>query len=198
MERVGAVSALSQAVFASLFQPMLRMAYRRRVEEICDEHALDRSPIPEEFVTHVSSVNDDAAHEKISSIHPDVVIVNGTRILSRKTLSMAGSPFINTHAGVTPRYRGAHGGYWALYHGDRGRCGVTVHLIDPGIDTGGVISQALINPSRSDGFPTYPYLQLAAALPLLGDAVQNALEGRVETRPTDGESAHWYHPTVGH
>ena len=74
---------------------------------------------------------------------------------------------------------------------------MTVHLIDPGIDTGRVISQALINPSKSDGFPTYPYLQLAAALPLLGEAVENALEGRMEARTVADESNLWYHPTVG-
>lgn len=196
-ERVGVGVALSQAVFISLFQPALRMIYRRRIDEICEEHALDRSPIPGEFVTHVSSVNDEAARRKIASLDPEVVVVNGTRIISRQTLSVIDSPFINTHAGITPRYRGVHGGYWALYHGDRDRCGVTVHLIDPGIDTGRVISQALINPSKSDGFPTYPYLQLAAALPLLGEAVENALEGRMEARTVADESNLWYHPTVG-
>ena len=195
--RVGVRAAISQVAFIALFQPTLGVIYKRRIDEICEKYGLKRSSIPEESVTYVPSVNDDVTHQKISSIQPTVVVVNGTRIISRQTLSVTNCSFINTHAGITPRYRGVHGGYWALHEGDRGRCGVTVHLIDPGIDTGLVISQALIDPTDSDGFPTYPYLQVAAALPLLGAAVEDALEGRVKANPVVDESRLWYHPTVG-
>ena len=109
-------------------------------------------------------------------------------------LSSTHAPFINTHAGITPKYRGTHGGYWALYNSDPGRCGVTVHLVDAGIDTGDIVDQAPIKPIREDSFVTYPYLQLAAALPLLVKAVQGALAGALPSRLATGESAVWYHP----
>ena len=196
-KRVGVRAAISQAAFVSMFQPTLRFVYRHRIEELCETHSLDRSPLPKEYVSRVVSINDDIAREKIRSIAPDVVIVNGTRIISQQTLSVINSTFINTHAGITPRYRGVHGGYWALFSGDLARCGVTVHVIDSGIDTGQVISQALINPSERDGFSTYPFLQLIAALPLLEAAVKDALEGRLKTDQILDDSKLWYHPTIG-
>ena len=107
-----------------------------------------------------------------------VVVVNGTRIIARRVLEASDAVFINTHCGITPEYRGVHGGYWALYRSDPENCGVTVHLVDPGIDTGGILAQQRIEPGPHDNFVTYPYLQLAAGLPLLVEAVGSALEGR--------------------
>src|SRR5438093_9923670 len=46
------------------------------------------------------------------------VVVNGTRIISEAVLTASDAVFINMHAGITPKYRGVHGGYWALYNGD--------------------------------------------------------------------------------
>ena len=50
-------------------------------------------------------------------------------------------PVLNYHAGITPKYRGMNGGYWALATGDAGNFGATVHLVDAGVDTGGVLHQ---------------------------------------------------------
>ena len=46
------------------------------------------------------------------------MILNGTRIVSKKVISSIGCLFINTHCGITPKYRGVHGGYWAIYNND--------------------------------------------------------------------------------
>ena len=61
-------------------------------------------------------------------------MVNGTRIISSRVLDSIGCPIINTHAGITPRYRGVHGGYWALAEGHPEEVGTTVHLVDKGIE----------------------------------------------------------------
>ena len=102
------------------------------------------------------------------------------------------------HAGITPRYRGVHGGYWALASGDAAHCGVTVHLVDAGIDTGGILAQALIRPTPVDSFVTYPLLQLAAGLPLLVDAARAGLAGTLRPLPADAASPSrlWSHPTL--
>ncbi len=71
-----------------------------------------------------------------------MVLVVGTRIISRKVLVAVAAPFINYHDGITPKYRGIHGGYWASAQSDLANFGVTVHLVDPGIDTGEVLYQA--------------------------------------------------------
>jgi folate-dependent phosphoribosylglycinamide formyltransferase PurN len=72
----------------------------------------------------------------LKAINPDLVIVNGTRIISKKVLSSINSKFVNIHVGITPKYRGVHGTYWALVNNDVENSGVTVHFVDEGIDTG--------------------------------------------------------------
>jgi methionyl-tRNA formyltransferase len=105
--------------------------------------------------------------------------------------------FINIHAGITPKYRGVHGAYWALLSDDPEKCGVTVHLVDPGIDTGSIIAQKTITVTRKDNFVTYPLLQLAAGIPMLQAAVADCLGGDLDLKPASGSSRLWYHPTMG-
>lgn len=69
-----------------------------------------------------------------------------------------------------------HGGYWALAQREPQLCGVTVHFVDPGIDTGGVIGQALIHATSTDNFCSYPWLQLCLGLPILISAVSKVID----------------------
>jgi phosphoribosylglycinamide formyltransferase-1 len=185
--RLGLRTVAGQILFMGVMLPRLRRAGAARVEEICSEHGLDRSPIPEDRVVRVPSVNADAARDALRALAPAVVVVNGTRIIGRETLRAVQAPFINLHAGITPLYRGVHGGYWALAEGRPELAGSTVHLVDDGIDTGTVLAQACFTPGPADSFATYPYLHLAAGIPPLADAVAAALAGDLRPRP---------HPTL--
>lgn len=194
IRKLGVRSTLSQLVFMTAIRPLLSHGARERLREIAIENGLDDTPIPEARLQQVPSVNSPEAMAALRAISPKIVVVNGTRIIARKVLESVPAIFINTHAGITPKYRGAHGAYWALANRDPERCGVTVHVVDPGIDTGAIVAQAIVTPTARDSFVTYPYLQLAAALPLLVDAVGKALDGKLATHEAEGESAVWYHP----
>lgn len=194
-KKIGWRATIGQAAFMGVVLPVLRSTSRARIAAIKRSHRMDDGPIP--GAIRIDSANSKATIERLRELAPEVVVVSGTRILSRELLQAVGAVFINWHAGITPLYRGVHGGYWSLYEGRPAECGVTVHLVDAGIDTGGVIAQATISPTAADDFVTYPYLQLAAALPLIARAVQDALDGRIETvRPPEGQSRLYYHPTI--
>jgi Methionyl-tRNA formyltransferase len=157
-----------------------------------------QATLPPAGITHrVPSINAAAVRRLLKKLDPDAVVVNGTRIISRTVIDCIERPFINTHVGITPRYRGVHGGYWALVHDDAENCGVTVHLVDAGVDTGGVLYQQRICVERSDGFNTYPLHQLAAAIPLMKQALRDVLDGTLVSRDGVGPSKLWYHPTLG-
>jgi phosphoribosylglycinamide formyltransferase 1 len=166
-----------------------------RVHAIEQAHGMDSST-PNVRTFYVDSANDEETAELLRKFDPLVVVVNGTRILSEGTLKAVAAPFINTHAGITPKYRGVHGAYWALVRNDAENAGVTVHLVDTGIDTGGVLYQARVKPASGDCFSTYPTLQLAAALPLLKQAVHDALANRLRVIPADHPSQLFHHPTI--
>jgi len=197
LERLGLRTVVGQVLFQLVAMPVLTFVSRRRITEIKQFYGFDESPIDPVVMTRISSVNTDEARDLLRALAPRVVVINGTRIVSRETLRAVSAPFLNVHAGITPMYRGVHGGYWALAHGQAGACGVTVHVVDEGVDTGPILGQELIKPTFADTFVTYPLLQLAAGLPLLAAAVERVGVEELGGAPPDGPSRLWYHPTLG-
>lgn len=193
--KLGLVQTAGQVGFI-LYSRLLGRASRPRIEQLLHRHGLSDAPIPAEVITHVESANERGVVRLLRELAPQAVVVNGTRILSKKLLAAVNAPFINTHMGITPAYRGVHGGYWAMASDDHARCGVTVHLVDPGVDTGSILYQALITPEADDNFSTYPILQLAQGLPLMEAALRDVAAGRLAPRASDGPSQQWYHPTL--
>lgn len=196
IRRLGVIAVAGQIAFIALAR--IARHFRRHEEQaIFARENLDPTPISSE-VMRVSSVNETAALEVLRRLKPKVVVLSGTRVVSRRLLEGVTAVFLNVHAGITPRYRGVHGAYWALVEGEPENCGVTVHIVDAGVDTGAVVSQAPVRPSPADNYLTYPWLQLAAALPLLIAAIEDALAGRLVTvKPAEhGISRQFYHPTL--
>lgn len=197
IRRLGFFTVAGQVLFQLSFGKILPKLSRKRVAQIIEEHGLNLNPIPQEKIVQVSSVNDEKVISLIKEINPELIVVNGTRIISKRILQEVTCKIINTHAGITPKYRGVHGGYWALVNKDAAHNGVTVHYVNAGIDTGDILYQALIEPTSADNFSTYPYLQIAVGIKLLNRAVQNILQGndKAQQNPT-AESHLYYHPTV--
>lgn len=194
-KRLGVLAVVDQLLFIGFVSPLLKQTSAARVRALIAESKMSVAPMPDAVVRRVSSVNDASTVELLRAAAPDVVVVNGTRIIARRVLESVGAPFINTHVGITPAYRGVHGAYWALAEGKPDLAGVTVHYVDAGIDTGAVIAQARIDPGPEDSFWTYPALQLAAALPLLKRAVVETHHGgRRTVEPLAKASRLYYHP----
>lgn len=198
VRRLGLATVAGQVLFQAVAVPVLARRARERVREIHVEHALDDTPIPAGAIARVSSMNAPEARALLAELAPRVVLVFGTRILAPATLAAVDARFINLHAGITPMYRGVHGGYWALHDGHPEHFGATVHLVDAGIDTGAILGQVHVTPSPRDDFATYPLLQTAAALPALVDTIGRALAGELAPMPApEGASRLRTHPTLG-
>lgn len=196
--RVGWISVAGQILFVAALFPVLRHLAARRRADVLGAASVDmthRTP-----VRSVRSVNDEQTVALLASLQPALVVVQGTRIIATGVLESVGCPVINMHAGITPRYRGVHGGYWALAEQHPEWVGTTVHLVDPGIDTGGILAQTTFDVTGKDSIATYPDLHLVHGLPLLGAEVDNVMAGRQpEPRATSiapGGSGLYYHPTL--
>ena len=55
----------------------------------------------------------------------------------------------NIHFSLLPKFRGCHTNYFQILKGEK-ESGVTLHLIDEGIDTGGIIATAKFNINKND------------------------------------------------
>jgi phosphoribosylglycinamide formyltransferase-1 len=196
MRKLGLVNVIGQMLFM-LCLPMLRQLSKRRIAQLTSSAGLSAAPPTDLVCTRFDSVNSEACREWLRSATPDAVVVNGTRILSRETLTACPAVFLNTHCGITPAYRGVHGGYWALAQGDPAHAGVTVHVVDAGIDTGDIAYQMAIKIDRQDNFLTYPVRQYVAAVPLMKAAIEDVRTGNLKTYKRDDlPSALWFHPTL--
>ena len=197
IKRLGYWVVAGQILFVVLCSKWLGKEVSQRIEAIKQKMNLDDRKEESSRIVNVKSVNTEVCREALKEASPRVVIVNGTGIIGKKTLQCTDAIFINTHVGITPEYRGVHGGYWALASDDSENCGVTVHLVDTGIDTGSILYQATIDPEKTDNFKSYIYLQYGTAMPLLKKAVQDALDGTLSPFKKEGANSKlWYHPTL--
>lgn len=195
MRRYGLAHATGQLAFIGLARTLHRVS-QRRIGEVLRQNGLEPR-WPDGCARYeVPSVNSPECLSRLAELNPRVILLLGTRIVNRRTLAATTVPLINYHAGITPKYRGIHGGYWAKAEGDLANFGITVHLVDAGIDTGAVLYQARVTPSPDDNYATFPYLQLAAALPLIERAARDALGGGLVPRAVDLPSRLWSHPTI--
>ena len=69
----------------------------------------------------------------------DLIISFGFRYIIKTDIIEKAPPIINLHLSLLPFNRGAHPNFWA--HFDKTPSGVTIHLIDQGIDTGDYLFQ---------------------------------------------------------
>ncbi|MGG9960071.1 formyl transferase [Ferruginibacter sp. SUN106] len=196
VKRIGIFKVLGQVMFSVLVVPYLRKKATVRKAALVEEYQLNNSVFSNDKTHLVSSVNDDACKQLMEQLQPDIVIVNGTRIISKKILQCTNATFINMHVGITPWYRGSHGGYWALYNNDIENFGTTIHLVDTGVDTGGVLQQAFIKPGKGDNFTTYPILQVAAGIDALKKILPGVMSGGYQVQKHTEKGMMYYQPTI--
>lgn len=192
---VGWPQTLGQIAFAPL-RWLIAALSRARIAALHARHGLDPRPDAAVTVHDIGSINSPACRAGLRLLAPRAVLVYGTRVIGRATLSCVEAPFINYHAGVTPKYRGQNGAYWALAGGDTAHAGVTLHLVDNGMETGPVLYQSAVAFERGDNIAVYPHRQMTAGLPLMVRAAEDALAGRIATVRPDLPSRQWFQPTL--
>lgn len=197
IQRLGFFTVFGQLLFSVLISLPLGILSKKRIEEILSNNNLNLHPIPEDKIKRVSSVNAKSCIENLKERKPDLILLSGTRIVSKKVLESVDCDFINVHAGITPKYRGVHGTYWAKVNNDEENNGVTIHFVDKGIDTGGIIKQMRTTSEKEDNFQTYPYLQLAEGVKgLKNEVIEDYFNGKAKVKSSNLESKLWYHPTI--
>ena len=87
------------------------------------------------------SMKSDAALDFFAQIKPDaVVIIAYGQIIPRRLLEIPRLGWMNLHASLLPKYRGAAPIVWAIINGEK-TTGLTTMRLDPGLDTGPILLQ---------------------------------------------------------
>ena len=170
---------------------------RRRANEIVRQYHVDPRPDPSLARVKIDSANGEELPRLLADLAPAVLFLVSCRLLKPATLQAMPCPVLNFHAGINPAYRGQQGGYWARVMGDEENFGATVHRVDAGVDTGDVLYQVRVTPSRKDTMHTYPLLLTAAGAGIAVRAIGAALSGKLRgQKGSKQRSRQWSHPTI--
>ena len=135
------------------------------------------------------------AMQQLRSWAPDLIVVAAFgQILRLELLDLPPHGCLNVHASLLPRWRGAAPIQAALLAGDE-QTGVTILKMDPGVDTGPILSQraGAIYPDDTTGSLAARLAQLGAEL--LVECLPAFLSGSLTPQPQD-ESQATYAPML--
>ena len=97
----------------------------------------------------------------------------------------------NFHFSILPKYKGMYTSVWPVLNGDKSS-GVSLHLIDRGIDTGAIIRQEIFdlneNDRSQDCYRKYP----KNSKKLLSDEIENIISGSYQTVDQSWLGASYY------
>jgi methionyl-tRNA formyltransferase len=137
----------------------------------------------------VDRVRDGDGFDALDGLEPDAILVVAYgEILTPDVLDIPRLGAMNLHFSLLPRWRGAAPVQRAILEGDEAT-GVTVMLMDEGMDTGPILAtvETPIDPEEDAGTLGARLAELGA--PLLVEALRGLDEGTVEPRSQEHTSA---------
>jgi methionyl-tRNA formyltransferase len=134
-------------------------------------------------------IKSDEAYEYFTRLAPDaVVIIAYGQIISPRLIAIPRLGWINLHASLLPKYRGAAPINWAIANGDK-RTGLTTMQIDAGLDTGPVLLKYETE-IGADETATELVTRLAeAGAPLILETLRKLDHGVIAPTPQDNSQA---------
>lgn len=118
--------------------------------------------------------------ETLAAARIDVVVSAGyLRVLGPEVVSAYRDRWLNVHPALLPSFPGLHGVRDALDYGAK-VTGVTVHLVDEGVDTGPVVLQEAVTVADDDDWDSLEPRIHEVEHQLLPRAVRALLDGRLE------------------
>jgi len=134
-------------------------------------------------------VRDQHFIQQVQALAPDlIVVVAFGQILPRALLDIPPRGCINVHASLLPAYRGAAPINWALINGET-VTGVTIMLLDEGMDTGDILLQQPVAILPDDTSTTLHDRLAAPGAALLGEALNELRSNGWKRIPQDHTQA---------
>lgn len=127
--------------------------------------------------------------QHIQRIGPDlVVIIAYGQIISARLIAIPRLGWVNVHASLLPKYRGAAPINWAIVSGET-RTGVTTMQIDPGLDTGPMLLKREVDIDPDETAPELAARLAEAGAPLITETLRGLAAGELKATPQDSTQA---------
>jgi methionyl-tRNA formyltransferase len=119
----------------------------------------------------------------LGELAPDLFLAVGfPLILKPPALALPRLTAVNFHASLLPAYRGKHPVFWCLRHDERWS-GLTVHVMDPGIDTGDLLYQVRVRTRRDDTVDSLYERIMGQSVKLIPRLIQDVARGGLRRIP---------------
>jgi len=129
------------------------------------------------------------AETLLQKLAPDcVVIIAYGQIIPARLLPIPKLGWINLHASLLPKYRGAAPINWAIVNGES-RTGVTTMRIDAGMDTGEMLLRREIEIGPEETAPELAARMSESGAPLMAETLRGLAAGRIAPKPQEHSEA---------
>jgi methionyl-tRNA formyltransferase len=129
------------------------------------------------------------ARDLLNKLAPDcIVIIAYGQIIPAALLSIPKLGWINLHASLLPKYRGAAPINWAIANGET-QTGLTTMRIDAGMDTGEMLLQEEIDIAPEETAPELAESMAEAGAPLMLETLRGLAAGKLSPRPQNNDEA---------
>jgi methionyl-tRNA formyltransferase len=125
----------------------------------------------------------------LEQLAPDaLVIIAYGQIISARLLPIPKFGWINLHASLLPKYRGAAPINWAIANGET-KTGLTTMRIDAGMDTGDMLLNREITIAPAETAPELAARMSEAGAPLMTETLRGLAGGTITPRPQNHAAA---------
>ena len=129
------------------------------------------------------------ARDLLAKLAPDcIVIIAYGQIIPAALLPIPKLGWINLHASLLPKYRGAAPINWAIANGET-QTGLTTMRIDAGMDTGNILLQEELDIAPEETAPELAASMAEAGAPLMLDTLRRIAAGNLASRPQNNAEA---------
>lgn len=134
-------------------------------------------------------IRSESAHNFFRKVAPDVVVIIAYgQIIPASLIAIPRLGWINVHASLLPKYRGAAPINWAIINGET-RTGATTMQIDAGLDTGPMLLQRELEIGADETAPELTTRLADAGAPLIVETLQRLSRGDIAPQPQDESRA---------
>jgi methionyl-tRNA formyltransferase len=134
-------------------------------------------------------IKSDEAYDYFQRLAPDaVVIIAYGQIVPARLLEIPRLAWINLHASLLPKYRGAAPINWAIINGET-RTGLTTMQIDAGLDTGPTLLRYETEIGPDETAPKLSARLAEAGAPLIAETLRKLDRGEIVPTPQDNSQA---------
>jgi methionyl-tRNA formyltransferase len=173
-------------IAAVITQPDRPRGRGREISASPVKEAASAANIP---VQQPEKIRSPESRDILERLAPDcIVIIAYGQIIPAVLLSIPKLGWLNLHASLLPKYRGAAPINWAIANGET-QTGVTSMRIDAGMDTGGILLQEEMDIAPEETAPELTESLAEAGAPLMLETLRGLAAGKLVARPQNNDEA---------